>query len=200
MPEKTTRRSVLAMAMGSGLIHAQSRRLQFGFSLYGMRTVPVREALAHLAKLGYKSTEICLRAGWNTEPKLLTKALRADIKRQLGDLGLALPSVMENIGLGRPDGLKMNAERVRVAAEICHETSPGPPALIETTVGGGAPAAWEERKNAMAEELVALAKTAEEMKTVLAIKAHSKNAMNLPERALWLADQAKSKWVSLVYD
>ena len=200
MPEKTTRRSVLGMALGGALLHAQPRRLPFGFSLYGMKTVPVREALPHLAKLGYKSTEICLRAGWNTEPKLLTKTIRQDIRKQLGDLGLALPSVMENLGLGRPDGLKVNAERVRVAAEICHETSPGPPALIETTVGGGGPASWEQRKNAMAEELAALAKVAEEMKTVLAIKAHSKNAMNLPERAIWLADQAKNKWVSMVYD
>ena len=200
MPEQITRRSVLAAAAGSALVHAQSRRLQFGFSLYGMRAVPVREALAHLAKLGYKSTEICLRAGWNTEPKLLTKPIRTDIKKQLGDLGLALPSVMENLGLGRPDGLKANAERLRAAAEICHETSPGPPALIETTVGGGGPANWDERKNAMAEELAGLAKTAEEMKTLVAIKAHSKNAMNLPERALWLAGQANSKWVKLVYD
>jgi sugar phosphate isomerase/epimerase len=200
MGEKATRRSLLAMAVGGTFVHAQSPRWQFGFSLYGMKTVPVHQAIAHVAKVGYNSTELCLRAGWKTEPKFLTKTIRADIRKQLGDLGLALPSVMEIIGLGRPDGLKTNSERVRVAAEICHETSPGPPALIETTVGGGGPASWEDRKSAMAEELVGLAKVAEEMKTVLAIKAHSKTAMNLPERALWLANQADSKWVSLVYD
>jgi sugar phosphate isomerase/epimerase len=55
-------------------------------------------------------------------------------------------------------------------------------------------------KNAMADELADWAKTAEQLKTTVAIKAHSKNAMNLPERALWLVDQVKSPNIRLVYD
>jgi sugar phosphate isomerase/epimerase len=194
-----TRRSVLAMAAGAALVRAQARPLQFGFSLYGMKTIPFREGLGHVARIGYKATELCLRAGWNTEPKLLTKADRTDIRKRIADLGLSLPSVMENVGLARPDSLKANLERLRAAAEICYEASPGPPALIETTVGGR-PANWEQMKTAMADELGAWAKTVEQLKTTLAIKAHSKTAMNLPERALWLVDQVKSPWVKLVYD
>jgi sugar phosphate isomerase/epimerase len=194
-----TRRSVLAMAAGGVLAGADSRPLQFGFSLYGMKTLPFREGLAHVARIGYKCTELSLRAGWDTEPKLLTKADRADIRKRIGDLGLSLPSVMENMGLGRPDGTSANLERLRAAAEICYEASPGPPALIETTVGGR-PANWEQMKDAMAGELAAWAKTAEQLKTTVAIKAHSKTAMSRPERALWLADQVRSPRLKLVYD
>ena len=194
-----TRRSLLALAAAGPLLRAQSGKLQLGFSLYGMKTVPYREGLGHVARIGYKSTEICLRAGWNTEPKLLTRADRAEIRTRVGDLGLALPSVMENLGLGRPDGLSANVERLRKAAEVCHEASPGPPALIETTVGGRV-GSWDQMKTAMAEELGAWSKTAAELKTTVAGKAHSKTAMNLPERLLWLVDQVKSPWIRTVYD
>src|SRR4051812_30165419 len=111
-----TRRSALALAAGAALVRAQARPLQFGFSLYGMKTIPVLDGLGHVARIGYKATELCLRAGWNTEPKLLTKSARAAIRKRIADLGLSLPSVMENIGLGRPDSLPANLERLRAAA------------------------------------------------------------------------------------
>ena len=198
-PEGLTRRGMLALAAGGVLAAAERPRFVFGFSLYGMKTVPVREALGHVAKVGYKCTELCLRPGWDTEPKLLTKADHKDLRKRIGDLGLTLPSVMENLGLGRPDGAAANLERLRSAAEICHEVSPGQPALIETTVGGR-PANWEQAKAAMATELAAWAKTAEQLKTTVAIKAHAATAMNLPERALWLAAQVTSSRIRLVYD
>jgi sugar phosphate isomerase/epimerase len=165
-----------------------------------MKTLPWREGLAHVARIGYKCTELCLRAGWDTEPKLLTKADRAEIRKRTGDLGLELSSVMENLGLGRPGGNRdANLERLRAAAEVCYECSPGRPALIETTVGGR-PDAWEDIKGAMADELAAWVTKAREMKVTLAIKAHSKTAMNRPERLLWLASQISNSDLKFVYD
>src|SRR6266446_167388 len=153
MSERITRRSALALAAGSTLLRAQqSKRSLFGFSLYGMKTVPYREALDHVARTGYKATELCLRPGWNTEPKLLTKADRLEIRKRIGDLGLTLSSVMENMNLGRPDGLKGNIERLKAAAEVCQECSPGAPALIETTVGGRM-GTWDQTSAAMADEI-----------------------------------------------
>ena len=195
-----TRRSLLAVAGGAPLLRAQTRPLQFGFSLYGMKTLPWREGLGHVARIGYKATELSLRPGWNTEAKLLTKSDRAEIRKRISDLGLALPSVMENLGLARPGGsVQANLERLKAAAEVCYECSPKPPALIETTVGGR-PNTWEDIKSGMADELAQWAKTLEQLKVVLAIKCHSKTGMSRPEYALWLTDQVKSPWVKVVYD
>jgi sugar phosphate isomerase/epimerase len=194
-----TRRSVIAMAAGGALMRAQSRPLIFGFSLYGMKTLSWREGLGHVARIGYKSTELCLRTGWDTEPKLLTKQSRAEIRKRVGDLGLVLPAVMENLYLGRPGGVEANLEHLRAAAEICYEASPGPPALIETTVGGR-PGTWDDIKNAMADELGAWTKELDKLKVTLALKAHSKSGMAFPEQAVWLMNQAKSPRVRLVYD
>ena len=195
-----TRRSLLAAAAGSALLRGQPRPLVFGFSLYGMKTLSWREGLGHVARIGYKSTELCLRSGWDTEPKLLTRADRAEIRKRIGDLGLQLASVMENMALGRGEpNAAANLERLRAASEVCYECSPGAPALIETTVGGR-PDSWDDVKNAMAGELAAWAKKAEDLKITVAIKAHSKTAMSRPERMLWLFDQVKSPRVRLVYD
>ena len=113
-----TRRSLLAMAGGASL-RAQPRPLQFGFSLYGMKTLPWREGLGHVARIGYQATELSLRQGWDTESKLLTRADRAEIRKRVSDLGLSLASVMENMGLARPGGsVQTSLERLRAAAEI----------------------------------------------------------------------------------
>src|SRR5262245_44664669 len=125
-----TRRSFVAAAAGSTLVRAQSRRLTFGFSLYGMKTLPWREGLGQVSRIGQQATEVCLGPGWDTEPKLLTKADRAEIRKRTGDLGLALSSVMENLALSRPNNADANGERLRAAAEVCYECSPGAPALI----------------------------------------------------------------------
>ena len=179
---------------------APSRVLVFGFSLYGMKTLPWREGMAHVARIGYKATELSLRAGWDTEPKLLTKASRAEIRQRLRDLGLLLPANMENMALARAGvNPKDNLERLGAAAEICHECSPGTASVLETTVGGRNET-WEDRKQLMADELATWVKRCEELDLTLAIKAHSKTAMNRPERALWLFNQVKSPRLRLVYD
>ena len=188
------------MLAGAYLATPQSRQLPFGFSLYGMKRLPWRDGLAQVARIGYQCTELCLRAGWDTEPKLLTNADRAEIRKRIGDLGLELSSVMENLGLARPGGSgEANLDRLRAAAEVCRECSPGPTALIETTVGGR-PDSWEDVKNAMVDELGAWTRKIEELKITLAIKAHSKTAVSRPEQLLWLAGQVESPRLKFVYD
>lgn len=195
-----TRRSWIGLAGAAALGLAEQRKLLFGFSLYNMKTLPWGQGIVHIARIGYKTTELCLRAGWDTEPRLLNKGTRAEIRRRLGDLGLSLSSVMENIALARPGGSRdANLDRLSAAAEICYECSPGAPALIETTLGGR-PDSWDASKDAMADELGAWAKRIEDLKITLAIKAHSKTAVTRPERLLWLFDRARTPRLKLVYD
>ena len=136
---------------------------------------------------------------WDTEPKLLSKTDRTDIRKQIGDLGLELSAVMESLRLGPNTNKEAYLERLRTAAELAHELSPGAPAIIETAVGGRS-TAWEETKREMADQLGVWAKTLESMKTVLAIKGHVGNALDRPEKMLWMFDQVKTPWVRMGYD
>jgi sugar phosphate isomerase/epimerase len=194
-----TRRSALAVAAAVSL-GAKASPSRFGFSLYGMKSIPVRRALDLCAQIGYKAVELALMPGWDTEPKLLSKADRSELRRKLKDVGLTLPALMDNLKLLGPEAeQRANLERLKAAAAIAHEVSPGPPAVIETILGGR-PGEWEEKKQAMSEELHVWAETLAPLKTVVAIKPHVSGAMNLPDRALWMVNQVASPWVKLVYD
>ncbi len=174
-----------------------------------MKQIPVRVAINHIARIGYKAMELTLMPTWNTEPKLLSVADRAEIRKQIGDLGLALASVQESVQLASPNTMaslgfnmsyskKENLERLREAAAVAHEVSPGPPAVIESP--GGRAADWEARKREIAGELGVWAKTLEGLKTVLAIKGFVGTAVDRPEKVLWLLDQVKSPWIRCGYD
>jgi sugar phosphate isomerase/epimerase len=189
---------------------AQSGKPLLAFSCYGMKKIPVREAIGHIAKIGYKALELTLIPGWDTEPKLLSKTDRAEIRKRIGDLGLSLTSVQESVQLAEPNAMvslgfnlnynqRENLEHLRAAAAVAHELSPGAPAVIESPVGGRS-AAWEETKHQMADELGVWARTLEPLNTVLAIKGFVGNALDRPEKVLWMLDQVKSPWIRNGYD
>ncbi|MCW5982732.1 MAG: sugar phosphate isomerase/epimerase [Bryobacteraceae bacterium] len=164
-----------------------------------MKRIPVRQAISHIAKIGYKALELTLMPTWDTEPRLLSKTDRTEIRKQIGDLGLELSAVMESLRLGPNTDQGMYLERLRTAAEVAHELSPGAPAMIETAVGGR-PSAWEDTKGEMADQLRVWAKTLEALKTVLAIKGHVGNALDRPEKVLWMLDHVTSPWIRICYD
>jgi len=194
-----TRRSLLAMVAAAAAAPAQSRPFTFGFSLYGMKALPWREGLGHVARIGYDSSELIVSRGWDTESRLVSRETMGEIRQRAADLGLRLPSVMEFLPIGQPGERDSNLERIRRAAEICYEASPNPPALIETNTGGKF-GTWDDVKDAMADELAVWTRLADELEVTIALKAHSMLAMNLPERAIWLIDQVKHPRIQLVYD
>ena len=178
---------------------ARSRKPLFGFKQYGMKKIPVRQAISQIAKIGYQALELTLMPGWDTEPKLLSKTDRMEIRKQIGGLGLELSAVMESLRLGPDTNQQVYLERLRAAAEAAHELSPGPPAFIETAVGGRS-SAWVETRREMADQLGAWARALEPLKTVLAFKGHVGNAMDRPDRVLWMLDQVTSPWIRIGYD
>ncbi len=204
-----TRRDAIKRLSGAGatlaalsvptLSLAQRTRYQVGYGLYGMRDLPYMEGLGHIARIGYKHAEITLRPGWNTEPGLLTRAKRAEIRQRLGDLGLTLVDVMEGMQPASNVTIEQNLERLRAAAEVAHECSPGAPALIQTPIGGR-PGTWMERREAMAEELVKWAGKLDELDVTFCIKPHSKQTMGRPEQMLWMLDKVNHPRMKGVYD
>jgi hypothetical protein len=153
-----------------------------GFKHYGMKKIPVGEAISDIAKIGYTALSLTLRPTWDTEPRVLSKTDWAEIRKQIGDLGPVLSSVMKSLRLVGPNtNRKSNLERQRAAAAVARELSPGAPAVIEATLGGR-PEACEETKRQMADELSVWAKTLEPLKTTPAMEGHVGNAGIAPRK------------------
>jgi sugar phosphate isomerase/epimerase len=179
---------------------AERAAYPLGYSLYGMQSIPHLEALGHVARIGYPTIELCLRPGWDTEPGLLSRADRAEIRRRISDLGLELVSVMEGMRPAAPQTtVASNLERLRAAAEVAHECSPGAAVVIQSPLGGS-PGSFAERREAIAEELALWARALEALDVTFCIKAHSLQAMSHPEHLVWMVEQVNSPRLKAVYD
>ncbi len=171
-----------------------------GFSLYGMKTLPLDEALKVCSQIGYKHVELALNPGWPTEPKVLSAEARRALRRQLDSLGLGVSALMLNMSLAVDDAAHAkNLAAFQEAAQLAHDLYPERPPLIETVLGGKPPE-WEKLKAGMAGRLKSWAETASAAKVVLAVKAHVGSAVNSPERLLWLLSQAPSPAICAAYD
>ena len=192
--------AALAALASSASAAAPVRRVGLGFSLYGMKTLPVEQAIRVCAETGFHDVEFALNPGYPTEPKLLSPAQRKEIRTQLGSLGLRLTSLMDNLHLTADEPTHAtNLERIKSAAQLAHDLAPDAPPLLETVMGGK-PAEWDKVKAQMATRLADWAKAAAAAKITLCIKPHVGGAAHLPEHALWLLDQVKHPSVKLAYD
>jgi sugar phosphate isomerase/epimerase len=198
-----TRRHFLATGLAAlpRLSHAApTARPSLGFSLYGMKSLPLSTALKTCAEIGYTHVELALNEGYPTEPGVFSAAQRQATVAQLAQHRLGLPCLMINISLTSDDKAHTKAlQTIAAAGQMAHDLNATTPPVLETVVGGK-PATWDEQKAGMAARLADWATAAEKAKVVLTIKAHIGSAMNSPERVLWMLDQVKSPAIQVAYD
>ena len=163
---------------------------------YGMPMMPVDRALAIIREIGYDGAELCLMAGWPSEPAKLDAAARRLIRRQ----GLPIPSMIENLNLLVSDAEHASTlNRIRVAAALAHDVSPKRPPRLQSVLGGK-PSEWEQVKHRMAARLADWARVAHENRIELAVKSHIGSASDTPQKLIWLLDQVNSPSLSAIYD
>lgn len=174
--------------------------ISLGFSLYGMKTLKLADALRACAKIGYDGIELAVMPGWPAEPKSLNAEARRALRDQLADAGLELAGLMENLAEPADAAAhRVNLDRLKAAAELAHALAPKSPPVIETILGGR-PGQWDQVKDRLAERLRAWAETAAAARVVVAVKPHVGNALHRPDDALWLVRQVKSPHVKLAFD
>lgn len=198
-----TRRECLALAASATVLPAFARtatKLPLGFSLYGMKSLALPEALKVCRDCRYDGVEIAAMPGYHADPEKLTVADRKELRKRLSDSGLTLMGVMENLPvLGPAATQKANLERLKAAAELANTLSPDAPPAVETVLGGK-PAEWDKVKDPFAERLADWAKIGQQAKVVIAVKPHVANALHTVAGATWLIKQVNSPWLRLAFD
>ena len=130
---QATATSAALAALGAKAIAAPPARIGFGFSLYGMRSLQVAEALKVCAEIGYSGVELACLQDWPCDAAALTRADRAAVRSQLNDLALDLPGLMENLGLAVSAAQhQTNLERLKAVCELAHDLASDEPPVIET--------------------------------------------------------------------
>lgn len=194
--------SALPLSSASAAAPAAPRaRLSLGHSLYGMPGVPLAEALGHCARIGFRNVELLLDPGSPSAPSALDRAARDDLRRRLDGLGLGVSGLMRNIrligGLSPAENLAAIREAGGLAHDLGFSGDTRPP--IETVLGGK-PEDWAGAKHEMAGRLGEWAAAAGAAGVAITVKAHMSNAVDTPEKLLWLLDQVASPHLHATYD
>lgn len=172
----------------------------FGFSLYGMKNLPLGDALKICAEVGYDCVELPTMADWPGAPEGFAVEERKKFRDLLVENSLRLSALMENLVLlAAPDVHAKNLERLRAAAALGWELKPEGSTIIETVMGGQ-PSQWESVRAAMVDRLSEWAKIAQQTNSTIAIKAHIGGAAHRPEHLRWLLEQVSSPSLKAAFD
>lgn len=174
--------------------------IPIGFSLYGMKSLPVAESLKVCSEIGYERVEFAVMSDWPCAPEKLSADQRKDLRQQLVDHQLQLAGLMENLPLA-VDGEKHrdNLDRFKRAFELSRDLSPKQVPLVETILGGS-PDKWEMLKGKFVERLRDWSAVAAEHDAVIAIKAHIAGALHMPQDAVELVQTINSRSLQLTFD
>jgi inosose dehydratase len=200
---RPTRREWLAAAVaavgGTGRADPPAR-LPLGFSLYGMKSVPLPDALRTCAAVGYDGVELALLPSYPTEPAKHSAADRRELRTRLADSALSLHGLMVNLSEPATDAVhRANLDRLKEAADLGHALAPDRPPPVETVLGGK-PADWDVVKDRLADRLRAWAEVGRAGRTVIAVKPHVANALHTPAAAVWLIERVNSPCLRLAFD
>jgi sugar phosphate isomerase/epimerase len=176
--------------------------MRIGYSTWGMRDVPIEEALPAIAKIGYSGIELSVAPGWTTELYSLDAARRAHIRELLTKHELTLTSVIRNVSMVEENFEKnsANMQSLRDAIDLTAELSrPGEVVAMTSHLGGRAED-WEAKRNLAVDRLLALADYAQERGVVIAVEIHCGSMLNLPNRVVWLFEHVDHPSVRLNFD
>ncbi len=204
-----SRREWLAATSAFALSHAmrrsfatetKKRRPLLGFSLYGMKTLMLGEALAQCAAIGYRCVELPVLADWPADAAKFSAAAQKEFRESLSKHQLRLTALMENLPLlGDEAKQRSNLQRLKAAAEVASSLGKDDPPLVETVLGGK-PTEWENVKQQFVDRLGEWARVMQQAGVKLAIKAHISNAIQRPEQLAWVLAQVNSPWLTAAYD
>jgi sugar phosphate isomerase/epimerase len=171
-----------------------------GFSLYGMKDLPLTDALRECAAIGYRNVELCLLPEYATAPAAISAGGRKVLREQLEAQRLSVSGALIQISLSSPTkSIAPDLETIRAGAQLLRDVAPSVAPLLETVLGGK-PAEWEVSKGGMRERLALWADAARRADALIAIKAHVGSAVNSPERLRWLIESVASPHIVAAYD
>jgi sugar phosphate isomerase/epimerase len=177
--------------------------LRLAFSAWAMRQLPLDQQIAIVRDAGYLG--ICLVSDPRFTPLdalRTTTAERRALKAQLRDAGLTLTAIASHANLLEPDPelRSQNMERIRRGLDLASDLAgpEGPPPLV--TMGYGSPDTYATDRQLLIERFGELSLDAARTGGIVALEPHVGQAMDLPEKVVWLMQAVNSPHFRLNFD
>ncbi len=168
------------------------------YSTYGMKSIPILDAVDHCERIGYEMLELSVRKDSPTALGSFSKQQRKEFLDRVRARNLAVSSLLLGVSLAQAQReivdvlIPSGGDLARMLDEK------NPPPLV--TVLGGKEEQWEQLKNVFAARLLGWAKAAEKSGAIIAVKAHYGQAVNTPEKLQWLLKRVGHERIVLSYD
>jgi len=172
--------------------------MKLAYSAWAMPRLPVEQQVAIVRDAGFRAIELVSGPNASLDATTADAAERRRVRKALDDGGLELVSIAGHADPLEPDPGKLaaNLKRVRAGLELAADL--GSPCLV--CMGYGKPELYEQQREVLAERFAALAAAAKERGVVLALEPHVGQAIDLPEKVLWLIERVGSPHFRLNFD
>jgi len=169
-----------------------------GISIFGANTW--EEGLRDIAAIGYKNVEVHLGPG-PTDPTVLLPPGRREFRRMLDSLGLKISGFTTHTTSLLDDGpaLAQNLDAIKAAAQMGHNLDPGTRPHLQIQ-SNGVSEEWGPNRAKLLDRFGLFADTATAAGATLAVKAHAGNAVDTPQKLLWILQHASHRALSANYD
>jgi sugar phosphate isomerase/epimerase len=172
--------------------------MKLAFSAWAMREWPVERQIDLVRRAGYVG--ICLVSGaeFPLDASRVDRAERERIRHLLDSAGIALTAIASHVNLLDADARDL--DRVRAALDFAADlaTDGGPPPVI--TMGYGTPTEYATQRDTLAERFGELATHAAQAGGVVALEPHVGQAMDVPDKVVWLMQAVNSPHFRLNLD
>lgn len=176
--------------------------MKLGYSTWGMPKVPVDEALAHLAGLGFDGVELTVIPGYTTELIKLDAVERSRIRRLLEKHHLLLPAIAAHSSLVSDDTAThaANMARLKGAVDLAVELAQEDTMPAVNTTPGGKPEEWDTIRDLLVERTRELVEYAQARSVTIAMEPHVGAVINTPEKVLQLLELVDSPYLKVNFD
>lgn len=168
--------------------------MQLAFSAWAMRDLPVGQQISIVREAGYTGIELVSNAGAAIDAVGMDAAARQQLRAQFEGCGLEITAVDGHARLAVSDPERRTANRARVQAAIdlaADLAGPsGPPCVV--CMGYGKPETYVQERQAIADGFAEVAAYAAQRGVVVALEPHVGQAIDLPEKVVWLMERVGS--------
>jgi len=176
--------------------------MKLGYSTWGMPKVPVDEALAHLAGLGFDGVELTVIPGYTTELSKLDAVERSRIRQLLQKHHLILPAIAAHSSLLSNDKEThaANMARLKGAVDLAVEWAQEDIIPAIDTTPGGRPEEWDAVRDLLVERTRELVEYAQARNVTIAMEPHVGAVIDTPEKVLQLLELVDSPYLKVNFD
>lgn len=164
--------------------------MKLGYSAWGMPLLPVDEQIRIVKETGFSGIELICIERSTTDVDQLDAAERRRIRKLLDAAGLELPALHASVNPidPNPEAAKRNVAQLKRSIDLAAELAgpEGPPAIV--LMGYGKPESYELDRAKLVPLFQELASYGDAKDVTLALELHVGQAIDSPERTLWLLE------------